>query len=90
MSIERTLFAAADRMWGTMKPGEYRHVALGMIFPRRVSESFQRLHDRLADALVSDGEDRDEYLAKHLLDAGEGVPVLYGAELERPGDGRYA
>jgi len=67
MSIETTLFAAADKMWGNMDPGEYKHVALGMIFLRYVSESFQRLHDKLAAEEYSDPEDRDEYLAENIF-----------------------
>ena len=67
MSIETTLFAAADKMWGNMDPGEYKHVALGMIFLRYVSESFQRLHDKLTEDPDSDAEDRDEYLAENIF-----------------------
>ncbi len=67
MSIETTLFAAADKMWGNMDPGEYKHVALGLIFLRYVSESFQRLHDQLTDDEYSDAEDRDEYLAENIF-----------------------
>ena len=67
MSIETTLFAAADKMWGNMDPGEYKHVALGMIFLRHVSESFQRLHDKLTEDPCSDAEDRDEYLAENIF-----------------------
>lgn len=67
MSIETTLFAAADKMWGNMDPGEYKHVALGLIFLRYVSESFQRLHDTLSEDQYSDAEDRDEYLAENIF-----------------------
>jgi len=67
MSIETTLFAAADKMWGNMDPGEYKHVALGLIFLRYVSESFQRLHDQLSEDEYSDAEDRDEYLAENIF-----------------------
>ncbi len=54
-------------MWGNMDPGEYKHVALGMIFLRYVSESFQRLHNKLAADEYSDPEDRDEYLAENIF-----------------------
>jgi len=67
MSMETTLFAAADKMWGNMDPGEYKHVALGLIFLRYVSESFQRLHDTLSEDQYSDAEDRDEYLAENIF-----------------------
>lgn len=48
MSIEKTLFTAADKMRGSMDAGEYKHIALGLLFLRYVSVAFQRLHDQLA------------------------------------------
>ncbi|WP_128253740.1 type I restriction-modification system subunit M N-terminal domain-containing protein [Falsirhodobacter deserti] len=62
MTIEKILFAAADKMRGAMDAGEYKHIALGLPFLRYVSEAFARRHD----LIVADGgepEDRDEYLA---------------------------
>ena len=38
MTIEKTLFAAADKMRGSMDPGEYKHVALSLLFLRYISE----------------------------------------------------
>ena len=67
MTIERTLFVAADKMWGSMDPGEYKHVALGLLFLRYVSVAFTRLHDKLAADDFSDPEDRDEYLAENVF-----------------------
>lgn len=67
MSIEKTLFAAADKMRGAMDAGEYKHIALGLLFLRYVSMSFQRLHDRLSEDEYSDAEDRDEYLAENIF-----------------------
>jgi type I restriction enzyme M protein len=34
MKIEKTLFDAADKMRGLMDAGEYKHVALGLLFLR--------------------------------------------------------
>lgn len=42
LSIEKTLFAAADKMRGAMDAGEYKHIALGLLFLRYVSEAFER------------------------------------------------
>jgi type I restriction enzyme M protein len=67
LSIEKTLFAAADKMWGTMDPGEYKHVALGLIFLRFVSEAFERLMIKLEADPYADPEDRDEYLAENVF-----------------------
>lgn len=43
MTIEKTLFAAADKMRGSMDPGEYKHVALGLLFLRYIGVAFQRI-----------------------------------------------
>jgi type I restriction enzyme M protein len=67
MTIEKTLFAAADKMRGAMDAGEYKHIALGLLFLRYVSISFQRLHDELAADEYADPEERDEYLAKNVF-----------------------
>ena len=67
MSIEKTLFAAADKMRGAMDAGEYKHLALGLLFLRYVSVAFQRLHDKLTADPLSDPEDRDEYLAENVF-----------------------
>lgn len=67
MSIEKTLFAAADKMRGSMDAGEYKHIALGLLFLRYVSMSFERLHDQLSKDDYSDPEDPDEYLAESIF-----------------------
>jgi len=67
MTIEKTLFAAADKMRGSMDAGEYKHVALGLLFLRYVSVAFQRLHDQLSADEYSDAEERDEYLAENIF-----------------------
>ncbi|MCV2870386.1 type I restriction-modification system subunit M [Defluviimonas sp. WL0002] len=67
MSIEKTLFAAADKMRGSMDAGEYKHIALGLLFLRYVSISFERLHDQLTNDDYADPEDPDEYLAESVF-----------------------
>jgi type I restriction-modification system DNA methylase subunit len=42
MKIEKQLFQAADKMRGAMDAGEYKHVALGLLFLRYVSVAFER------------------------------------------------
>lgn len=67
MTIEHTLFAAADKMRGAMDAGEYKHIALGLLFLRYVSEAFERHHAILAQEAGADPEDRDEYLAENIF-----------------------
>ncbi|MGX9853905.1 N-6 DNA methylase [Limimaricola variabilis] len=68
MTIEKTLFAAADKMRGAMDPGEYKHVALGLLFLRYISTAFGRLHDRLMEEEGPEvAEDVDEYAAEGIF-----------------------
>ena len=65
-------FKAADKMRGGLEPPEYKHVALGLIFLKYISEAFQSLHDRLAADDDADPEDhRDQYLAENVFWAPE-------------------
>jgi type I restriction enzyme M protein len=66
LGFEQTLWAAADKMRGHMDAAEYKHVALGLIFLKYISDAFQELYDdlaRRADTDYTDPEDRDEYRA---------------------------
>lgn len=41
LGFEEMLWQAADKMRGQMAPGEYRHVALGLIFLKYISDTFE-------------------------------------------------
>ena len=43
------LFKAAYKMRCGLEPSEYKHVALGLIFLKYISEAFQAMHDKLAE-----------------------------------------
>lgn len=66
MSIEKTLFASADKMRGAMDASEYKYIALGLLFLRYVSESFER-QQKLIVEQGGDPEDRDEYWANNVF-----------------------
>ena len=61
------LFKAADKMRGGLEPSEYKHVALGLIFLKYISEAFQTLHDKLSQDDDADPEEPDEYLAENVF-----------------------
>ncbi|MFC2968050.1 type I restriction-modification system subunit M [Acidimangrovimonas pyrenivorans] len=67
MSIEKTLFAAADKMRGAMDAGEYKHVALGLLFLRYVSAAFEKMHEQLVADDYADAEDPEEYIAENVF-----------------------
>jgi type I restriction enzyme M protein len=70
LGFENKLWEMADKMRGHMDSGEYKHVALGLIFLKYISDAFQAKDDALkatADTDYTDPEDRDEYAAANIF-----------------------
>ena len=67
LGFEEKLWAAADKMRGHMDAGEYKHVALGLIFLKYISDAFQERYDALKAEPHADPEDRDEYAAENVF-----------------------
>ncbi len=67
LGFEEKLWAAADKMRGHMDPGEYKHVALGLIFLKYISDAFEQRRAELAKEKGADPEDRDEYMAENIF-----------------------
>lgn len=64
-SFEQKLFKAADKLRKNIDAAEYKHVVLGLIFLKYISESFAELYHKLEADEWSDPEDRDEYIAEN-------------------------
>ena len=45
LGFEDKLWAAADKLRGHMDASEYKHVVLGLIFLKYISDAFQEKHD---------------------------------------------
>lgn len=67
LGFEAELFKAADKLRGNMEPSDYKHVALGLIFLKYISDSFEAKHGRLLKEDAAAAEDRDEYLAENIF-----------------------
>lgn len=67
--LERTLWAAADKLRSNMDAAEYKHVVLGLIFLKYISDAFDELFQRLKaqEDQGYDPEDKDEYLAENVF-----------------------
>lgn len=61
------LFKAADKLRGNLEPSEYKHVALGLIFLKYISDAFDGLHAKLEADEYADAEDTEEYLAENVF-----------------------
>ena len=60
LGFEEKLWQAADKMRGHMDPGEYKHVALGLIFLKYISDAFEE-HRRWL--LKEAADSKSEYYA---------------------------
>ncbi len=63
LGFEAKLWATADALRGSMDAAEYKHVVLGLIFLKYISDAFEEQHAKLEAerAKGADPEDPDEY-----------------------------
>jgi len=67
LGFEKKLFLAADKLRSNMDAAEYKHVVLGLIFLKYISDSFEEKHKQLLKDKEADPEDKDEYLAENIF-----------------------
>src|SRR5437899_1446466 len=69
LGFEAKLWAAADALRNNMDAAEYKHVVLGLIFLKYISDAFEAKHAELEaqKAHGADPEDRDEYRAASIF-----------------------
>ena len=64
LGFEAKLFLVADKLRGSMDASEYKHVALGLVFLKYISDAFTSVYEKLKADKNADEEDADEYLAE--------------------------
>jgi type I restriction enzyme M protein len=69
VGYEAELWRMADALRGSMDAAEYKHVVLGLIFLKYISDAFEEKHAQLEAerAQGADPEDPDEYRAKNIF-----------------------
>ncbi|MBI4996671.1 MAG: SAM-dependent DNA methyltransferase [Rhodocyclales bacterium] len=71
LGFEAKLWLAADKLRNNMDAAEYKHVVLGLIFLKYISDSFDEHHAKLiagqGDYEGANPEDKDEYLAANVF-----------------------
>ena len=62
-NYEADLWQMADALRGSMDAAEYKHVVLGLIFLKYISDAFEEMYTRLKGEIAegADPEDPDEY-----------------------------
>jgi len=61
------LWQAADKLRNNMDAAEYKHIVLGLIFLKYISDAFYELHQKLLEVADADPEDKDEYKAENVF-----------------------
>jgi len=71
LPIEKQLWKSADKLRKNIDAAEYKHVVLGLIFLKYISDAFEELRAKLlkgeGDYAGADPEDRDEYKAENVF-----------------------
>lgn len=67
LGFEEKLWSMADKLRGSMDAAEYKHVALGLLFLKYVSDAFEEKYEALKMEPYADPEDRDEYIAANIF-----------------------
>ena len=67
LGFEKQLWKACNKLRNNMDPAEYKHVVLGLVFLKYISDSFEKVYKELEETKYADPEDRDEYIAKNVF-----------------------
>jgi len=67
LGFESQLWAAANALRGSMDAAEYKHVVLGLIFLKYISDAFEEHREKLFAEPYADPEDPDEYRAENVF-----------------------
>ena len=69
LGFEAQMWQAADALRGSMDAAEYKHVVLGLIFLKYISDAFEERHAELESQKPQDAdpEDRDEYRSQNIF-----------------------
>lgn len=69
--LEKQLWKAADKLRKNIDAAEYKHVVLGLIFLKYISDAFEELFNKLnageGEYAGADPEDKDEYKAENVF-----------------------
>ena len=68
--LEKQLWKAADKLRKNMDAAEYKHIVLGLIFLKYISDAFEELYQKLVAQQKTEGadpEDKNEYTAEKVF-----------------------
>jgi len=67
VGFEKELFKMADKLRNNMDAGEYKHIVLGLIFLKYISDKFNERYEKLVQEGDGFEEDKDEYIMDNIF-----------------------
>src|SRR3989338_11475317 len=67
LGFEQKLWQTADKLRNNMDAAEYKHVVLGLIFLKYISDAFTEQYNKMKATAGADPEDPDEYRADNVF-----------------------
>ncbi|QLY40641.1 SAM-dependent DNA methyltransferase [Hujiaoplasma nucleasis] len=67
LGFETKLWEMADKLRGNIESSEYKHVVLGLVFLKYISDSFEEKYNELKEEDLGFEEERDAYLADNVF-----------------------
>lgn len=67
VGFEKQIWSAADVLRGSMDASEYKHVVLGLIFLKYISDRFDEKYAELVEEGYGMEEDKDEYTSSNIF-----------------------
>ena len=90
--LEKQLWKAADKLRKNIDAAEYKHIVLGLIFLKYISDAFEELYARLKaeEEDGADPEDKDEYKAENVFFVPQDARWSYlQSKAKQPEIGKY-
>lgn len=76
LGFEKKIWSSADKLRGNMDALEYKHVVLGLIFPKYISDSFETKYNELVEEGAGLNGERDNQRFKGTLPKNFARPEL--------------
>ncbi len=67
IGFEEQLWKAAEILWGSMNPANYKNIVLGLVFLKYISDRFEVKYIELKAEGYGDEEDENEYIAEGIF-----------------------
>jgi type I restriction enzyme M protein len=81
--LDSKLWKAADKLRSNLDAANYKHIVLGLIFLKYVSDAFEERQHQLIELFKTDSEDNIYYLPREDFDSDEAYQAALQDELEQ-------